>query len=66
MLFRSNREMVRLDEDLPLPMAWSGFQTRPKYPELIQALKMCEFKGLLQEVENEAAGFEPAGQQELF
>ena len=65
-LIIANREMVRLDEDLPLPMAWSGFQTRPKYPELIQALKMCEFKGLLQEVENEAAGFEPAGQQELF
>jgi DNA polymerase-1 len=66
-LIIANREMVRLDEDLPLPLPWSAFQIRPKYPELIQALRTCEFKGLLQEVEAEAArAAGPAGQQELF
>ena len=63
----ANREMVRLDEDLPLPLPWSAFQIRPKYPELIQALRTCEFKGLLQEVESEAARASGhIGQQELF
>ena len=65
-LITANREMVRLDEDLPLPHAWSTFQIRPKYPELIQALRECEFKGLLEEVQREAAKIELPGQQELF
>jgi 5'-3' exonuclease len=65
-LIFANREMVRLDEDLPLPHAWSTFHPRPKYPELIQALRECEFKGLLQEVQAEAAKLESLGQQELF
>ena len=65
-LIAANREMVRLDEDLPLPHAWSTFQVRPKYPELIQALHKCEFKGLLLEVQTEAAKRESPGQQELF
>ena len=65
-LITANREMVRLDEDLPLPHAWSTFQIRPKYPELIQALRECEFKGLLQEVQTEAAKLASHGQQELF
>ena len=62
----ANREMVRLDEDLPLPHAWSTFQIRPKYPELIRALRECEFQALLQEVQSEAAKRESPGQQELF
>jgi len=65
-LIAANREMVRLDEALPLPQAWSGFQLRPKYPELIAALRDCEFQGLLREVEAEAALSRPAVQQELF
>ena len=65
-LIAANREMVRLDEDLPLPQAWPTFQIRPKYPELIRALRECEFKGLLQEVQTEAANLESPGQQELF
>jgi len=65
-LIAANREMVRLDEDLPLPHAWPTFQIRPKYPELIQALRKCEFKGLLQEVQTEAAKIGSPGQQELF
>jgi len=65
-LIAANREMVRLDEDLPLPHAWPTFQIRPKYPELIQALRECEFKGLLQEVQIEATKLVSPGQQELF
>lgn len=65
-LITANREMVRLDEDLPLPFPWSGFHLRPKYPELIRALRECEFKGLLQEVEGEAAKPGSPGQQEMF
>jgi DNA polymerase-1 len=65
-LILANREMVRLDDDLPLPSPWSTFAVSPKYPELINALRACEFKGLLQEVEAEAAKFQAPGQQELF
>ena len=62
----ANREMVRLDEDLPLPHAWSTFQVRPKSQELIRALRECEFQALLQEVQSEVAKREAPGQQELF
>ena len=62
----ANREMVRLDEDLPLPHAWSTFQVRPKSPELIRALRECEFQALLQEVQSDVAKREAPGQQELF
>lgn len=62
----ANREMVRLDEDLPLPSPWSTFQIRPNYPGLIHALRTCEFKGLVQEIEDEAAKSGSSGQQELF
>jgi len=65
-LIAANREMVRLDEDLPLPAEWSSFQILPDYPELIRALRACEFKGLLQEVEAEAGKYQAVGQQELF
>lgn len=68
-LIRANREMVRLDDDLPLPAPWTTFGIRPNYPELIRALRDCEFQGLLKEVEAEAArsgGAGRPGQQELF
>ncbi|MCK9589972.1 MAG: 5'-3' exonuclease H3TH domain-containing protein [Terrimicrobiaceae bacterium] len=65
-LIVANREMVRLDEDLPLPFPWSAFRIRPRYPELIRALRDCEFKGLLQEIETEAKKLGAPGQQELF
>ena len=68
-LIRANREMVRLDDDLPLPAPWTTFGIRPNYPELIRALRDCEFQGLLKEVEAEVArsgGAGSPGQQELF
>ena len=51
-----NREMVRLDLDLPLPEPLDALRIKPSYPEIIAALESCEFKGLLAEVKAEAAG----------
>ncbi len=51
----ANREMVRLDCHLPLPLPIEELVIRPRYTELIEQLKKCEFKGLLAEVEAEAA-----------
>jgi len=63
-----NREMVRLDDDLPLPVPLEDLRIQPRWPELIAALEKCEFKGLLAEVKEEAATAEPvrAAQGELF
>lgn len=65
-LITANREMVRLDEDLSLPSPWSSFEIHPHYPELLAALRACEFKGLLAEVEAEATRFGTPQQQDLF
>jgi DNA polymerase-1 len=61
-----NREMVRLDTHLDLPVALRDLQIRPRYGELIAALEECEFKSLLHEVKAEAALQSPLGQRELF
>ncbi|MEA3208517.1 MAG: 5-3 exonuclease [Chthoniobacter sp.] len=49
-----NREMVRLDLDLPLPQPLDQLTIRPRYPQLIAELEKCEFKSLLAEVQSEA------------
>jgi 5'-3' exonuclease len=49
-----NREMVRLEKDLPLPIELDALTIRPKYPEFVAALAECEFKSLLAEVQQEA------------
>ena len=64
-----NREMVRLDEDLPLPVPLDELRIAPRWPELIAAIEKCEFKGLLAEVKAEAGAALPqarAAQGELF
>jgi 5'-3' exonuclease len=67
-----NREMVRLDLDLPMPTPLDALRITPRYPELIAALEGCEFKGLTAEVKAEAASRGAAaptptlGQGELF
>ena len=64
-----NREMVRLDLDLPLPSPLDSLTIRPRYAELIAALEHCEFKSLLAEVKAEAPKPVtplPAAQGELF
>ena len=53
-LVRANRQMVALDLDLPLPLPISEMTLAPRYPELIEALRACEFQGLTTEVEREA------------
>jgi 5'-3' exonuclease len=50
-----NREMVKLDTDLPLPVPLDELKIRPRHEELVAALKRCEFKSLLQELRDEAA-----------
>jgi 5'-3' exonuclease len=62
----ANREMVRLDEDLPMPVAWESLEISPRHPELISALRDCEFKSLVSEIEAEAAEAAPPLQGELF
>jgi DNA polymerase-1 len=52
----SNRHMVALDLDLPLPLPISEMKVRPRYPELIGALRSYEFRSLSAEVEREASG----------
>lgn len=62
-----NRSMVGLDLDLALPMPISALTIQPRYPELLEALRHCEFRTLLAEVEKEAGiAAAPATQGELF
>jgi DNA polymerase-1 len=65
-IIAQNREMVKLDLDLPLPAPLDELVIRPNYPELAIALETCEFKSLLQEVRAEAARLEAPSQGELL
>ena len=53
-LILANREMVRLDDHLDLPATWESLEIRPLYPELLAALRDCEFHSLLKEIEAES------------
>ncbi len=53
-LIAQNREMVRLDCDLPLPVPLDDLRIEPKWPELIAAMEHCEFRGLTAEIRAEA------------
>jgi len=55
-LILANRQMVALDEDLPLPVAPDALPVKPRYEELVAALRTCEFRSLVKEVEAEAGG----------
>lgn len=65
-LIEANRQMVALDLDLPLPLPWQDLMLNPNYPPLIEALRACEFKGLLAEVEAEAAKATASVQSDFF
>ena len=52
-LIIANREMVRLDDDLALPEPWESLEIRPQYPELVAALRDCDFKSLVKDIESE-------------
>jgi len=62
----ANREMVRLDLDLPLPVPIDQLGIAPRWDAYVDALRKCEFKGLLAEVEAEATLAQPRAQGELF
>ncbi len=67
----ANREMVRLDTDLPLPVPVKDLVIAPKYDELIKALEWCEFRSMLAEVRSEAkkgasAAAAASSQDDLF
>jgi DNA polymerase-1 len=53
-LIEQNRQMVALDLDLQLPLPIAGMKLTPRYIELIEALRACEFRSLTAEVEREA------------
>lgn len=67
-----NREMVRLDDDLPLPKPVRELRVEPDYPAVIAALEECEIRALLVEYRAEqkrgpVAFAEPREEQgELF
>jgi 5'-3' exonuclease len=61
-----NREMVRLDNDLPLPVPLDALRIAPRYTELLAKIERCEFKSLTQELSDEAAKFVATAQGELF
>lgn len=61
-----NREMVKLDTDLPLPAPLAALQIRPRHDELVESLARCEFKSLLQEIKEDAAKLENSIQGQLF
>lgn len=53
----SNRAMVALDLDLPLPFKVQELEVNPCYPELIKALRNFEFQSLTAILEKEAAAW---------
>jgi 5'-3' exonuclease len=55
-----NREMVRLDLDLPLPQPLDALALEPHYADLIPELEWCEFKSLMAELRAEAGAQAPA------
>ena len=50
-----NREMVRLDLDLPLPVPLDDLRIEPRWMEMVEAMESCEFRSLTAEVRAEAA-----------
>jgi DNA polymerase-1 len=61
-----NRKMVELECSTTLPIDVDDLQIRPDYPALLEELEKCEFKSLLQEVRDEAAGAGAGHQSELL
>jgi 5'-3' exonuclease len=61
-----NREMVRLDTDLPLPSPFEDLRIAPDYANLLPALERCGFKTLRQELAREYEGLSRPHQGELF
>ena len=68
-IIAQNREMVKLDLELPVPVPLDGLRIQPDHSGLVGAMEHCEFKSLLQEIKNEmpgAASTPVSSQGELF
>jgi 5'-3' exonuclease len=63
---RDNLELVRLDHDLPLPLALSKLAIRPDHAAVAALARKCEFRSLLAEFEKLAGTRSSSGQGELF
>ena len=63
---RDNLELVRLEHDLPLPVALSALTISADPAAVVALAKKCEFRSLLAEYEKLARGGTPAAQGELF
>ena len=50
-----NRKMVELDCSMDLPVDLDQLRIAPDYPALLKTLEDCEFKSLIQEVQDEAS-----------
>lgn len=61
-----NREMVRLDYDLPLPKSLDELRIAPEFDLLLPALEMCGFKSLWEEMLRERDKSVIPRQGELF
>lgn len=62
---RLNLELVRLDDDLPLPVALGDLAVRPDPAAVLEVARRCEFRSLLAEYEKLAAA-DGSRQAELF
>lgn len=63
---RDNLELVRLERDLPLPVALSALTISADPAAVVALAKKCEFRSLLAEYEKLARADTPAAQGELF
>ncbi len=61
-----NREMVRLDLDLPLPVSVDSLQIRPQFEPLFEALQEAGLRGLEADMRKEEAASHEPQQAELF
>lgn len=61
-----NREMVRLDQDLPLPKVLEDLRIMPQFERLLPALESCGFKSLREEMIRERDQSLRPRQGELF
>ncbi len=53
-LIRANQEMVRLDDDIPLPLPIQELGIQPNYPSLIRFFRHWELRSLLAEAERDS------------
>jgi 5'-3' exonuclease len=65
-LIQANRQMIALDDELPLPKALEDLRIAPQYDLLLPALAECEFRTLVKEVEAESERQSTLHQAELL